>query len=93
MRLDTVGDAVGDSPAQRLGLLVRIGEDLDHRSRAVEHRHGAAAILSMPSTSAIEDGNSRSACARIWCEVRYLMRRVCERPGISTLSDSHENGC
>src|SRR6516162_4059128 len=45
MRCHTFGDAISDPPADRLGLFVRIGEDLDRRGWAVEDGHGTAAVL------------------------------------------------
>src|SRR6516225_8658565 len=45
MRCHTFGDAISDPPADRLGLFVRIGEDLDRWGWAVEDGHGTAAVL------------------------------------------------
>src|SRR5215472_8806621 len=45
MRCHTLGDTIGDPPADRLGLFVRIGEDLDRGRGAVEHGHRPATIL------------------------------------------------
>ena len=45
VRLNPFSDPCGNPCGDGLGLLFRIGDGLDCRGRAVEHRHGAAAIL------------------------------------------------
>src|SRR5882757_9409523 len=45
VRLSSFSNPSGEPFADALGLLFRIVESLDYRGRAVEHRHGAAAIL------------------------------------------------